>query len=413
LRGASRPEELVARSRALPGPENLIGMGSGLDRVLWMNEELGLAGEGVALRLDFAGAEDAGAVSEALATIDTDDEVLEPGSGPVAFSALPFDLRHGGELVVPSRIVGRRGGRWWETVIERRDGATPAVPPLPDSPGASPDEFSLSPSMPHEEWQRVIAEAVERIGNGELDKVVLARRVDVVANRPFVLNEVIGRLVALYPTCMVFHLGGFIGASPELLVRREGAEIASHPLAGTVARSGDEAADDALVAGLMASAKERWEHRVVIDHLVEVLGPLCDRLELPETPVVLGLRNVSHLATPIHGQLSRRRDRIPTALELVAALHPTAAVGGHPAADAVAYLEKVEGFERGPYAGPVGWVDGRGDGAWALGIRSAQVEGNRASMYAGNGIVAGSDPAAELAETQLKLQALLAALVRP
>ena len=413
MRGAGRPEELVARSRVLTDPANLIDTGSGPDRVLWMNEEMGLAGEGVALRLGFAGVDDAGAVAEALAAIDTDDEVQEPGSGPVAFSALPFDLRRGGELVVPSRIVGRRGQHWWETVIERRDGSALAVPPLPDASGASPDEFSLSPSMPHEEWLRVIAEAVERIGNGELDKVVLARRVDVVANRPFVLSEVIGRLVALYPTCMVFHLGGFIGASPELLVRRKGAEIASHPLAGTVARSGDEAADDALVAGLMASAKERWEHRVVIDHLVEVLGPLCERLELPETPVVLGLRNVSHLATPIHGRLAPRQDGIPTALELVAALHPTAAVGGHPTADAVAYLEKVEGFERGPYAGPVGWVDGRGDGAWALGIRSAQVESNRASMYAGNGIVAGSDPAGELAETQLKLQALLAALVRP
>jgi len=241
----------------------------------------------------------------------------------------------------------------------------------------------------------------------------LARRVDVVANRPFVLAEVIARLIALYPTCMVFHLGGFIGASPELLVRRDGQEVSSYPLAGTVARSGDKAADDALVAGLMASSKERAEHRVVIDHLVEVLGPLCDRLELPETPVILGLRNVSHLATPIHGQLARRQDRIPTALELVAVLHPTAAVGGHPTADAVAYLAKVEGFDRGCYAGPVGWVDARGDGAWALGIRSAQVEGNRARMYAGNGIVAGSDPARELAETQLKLQALLAALVRP
>ncbi|MBO0692921.1 MAG: isochorismate synthase [Acidimicrobiaceae bacterium] len=266
--------------------------------------------------------------------------------------------------------------------------------------------------MPHEEWMRLIAETVERIRNGELDKVVLARRVDVMANRPFVLSEVIARLVALYPACMVFHLGGFIGASPELLVCREGDRVSSHPLAGTVARSGDRAADEALVAGLLASHKDRSEHRIVVDHLVEVLGPWCEQLEVPDTPVVLGLRNVSHLATPIHGRLARR-EKLPTALELVAALHPTAAVGGHPAAEALDYLEKVEGFDRGPYAGPVGWVDARGDGAWALGIRSARVEGNRASMYAGNGIVAESEPAAELAETQLKLQALLAALVRP
>jgi len=413
LTGAGRPDELVACTRALPGPVDLIEMGAAPDGVLWMNDELGLAGAGCALRLGFAGAAGGAAVADALAAIATDDEVEEPGSGPVAFSALPFDLRRGGELVVPSRIVGRRGGRWWETVIGRRDGRSPSAPPLPTSSGASPDEFALSPSMPHEEWMHVVADAVCRIANGELDKVVLARRVDVVANRPFVLSEVLGRLVALYPACMVFHFGGFIGASPELLVRREGDRVSSHPLAGTVARSGDQAADEALVAGLLSSAKERWEHRVVIDHLVEVLGPFCDRLEVPDTPVVLGLRNVSHLATPIGGRLARRDGRLPSALQLVAALHPTAAVGGHPAEAALAYLEKVEGFDRGPYAGPVGWVDARGDGAWALGIRSAQVEGNRASMYAGNGMVAGSDPVAELAETQLKLQALLAALVRP
>jgi menaquinone-specific isochorismate synthase len=151
----------------------------------------------------------------------------------------------------------------------------------------------------------------------------------------------------------------------------------------------------------------------VIDHLAETLAPWCETLEMPETPVVLGLRNVSHLATPIAGTLAVRDGRIPTALDLVAAIHPTAAVGGHPSGDALAYLDKVEGFDRGTYAGPVGWVDARGDGAWALGIRSARLDGPRASMYAGVGVVADSDPAAELAETQLKLQALLAALVRP
>lgn len=409
----ARPEELVARTRALAGPVDLIEIGSGAGRVLWMNDEMGLAGAGSALRLGFAGRDDGPAVAEALAAIGTDDDVQEPGSGPVAFSALPFDLRRGGELVVPSRIVGRRGGRWWETIVERRDGSPRPTTPLPVPSGASPDEFSLTPSMAHGEWTHLIADALERIADGELDKVVLARRVDVVANRPFVLGEVIGRLVALYPACMVFHFGGFIGASPELLVRREGDGVSSRPLAGTVARSGDRAADEALVAGLLASPKERWEHRVVIDHLLEVLGPWCERLEVPETPEILGLRNVSHLSTPVHGRLAGVDGRLPTALELAAALHPTAAVAGHPTADALAYLEKVEGFDRGPYAGPVGWVDANGDGAWALGIRSAQVEGARASMYAGNGVVAGSEPAAELAETQLKLQALLAALVRP
>jgi menaquinone-specific isochorismate synthase len=212
---------------------------------------------------------------------------------------------------------------------------------------------------------------------------------------------------------MTFHVQGFVGASPELLIRRDGRRLASHPLAGTVARSGDATADEALVARLLGSAKERWEHRVVIEHLAGALAPWCDHLDVPATPSVLGLRNVSHLATRITGNLAEREGRVPTALDLVAAIHPTAAVGGHPTDDALAYLDKVEGFDRGTYAGPVGWVDARGEGAWALGIRSARLDGPRASMFAGVGVVADSDPAAELAETQLKLQALLAALVRP
>jgi menaquinone-specific isochorismate synthase len=211
---------------------------------------------------------------------------------------------------------------------------------------------------------------------------------------------------------MVFSIEGFVGASPELLLRRTADTVESHPLAGTVARSGDAHADQALVAGLLASPKTRYEHQVVIDALRDGLAPFCDELSIPSEPTVLGLRNVSHLATHITGHLAPA-GRVPTALELVARLHPTPAVGGMPTEGAVAYMQKVEGFERGRYAGPVGWVDGRGDGAWAVGIRCADVSGATARLYAGNGIVVGSDPSDELAETQLKLQALLAALVRP
>jgi menaquinone-specific isochorismate synthase len=259
---------------------------------------------------------------------------------------------------------------------------------------------------------RVVAEAVEAIEQGDLAKVVLARRVDISANRPFVIPEVLERLIALYPSCMVFSVEGFIGASPELLIRRDGDRVESHPLAGTVARSGDHAGDQALVAGLMASPKARHEHRVVIDAVAAVLAPVCSQLDVPDTPSVVGLRNVSHLGTHVTGVLLPG-PRQPSAIDLVAALHPTPAVGGTPTDAAVKYLQSVEGFDRGRYAGPVGWMDARGDGAWALGIRSAVVAGDRAHIYAGNGIVAGSHPAEELAETQLKLQALLAALVRP
>jgi menaquinone-specific isochorismate synthase len=419
---ADRLDEIVAVTRPLSSTPDLIALGAGPGGVLWASEDVSLAGQGVALRLAYR-AESAPEISRALETIEVRDELAIPGSGPVAFGALPFDPHLPGELIVPRRVVGRRGDQWWETVIGPRhaggddDESRSWAGDLPAAPGRagklSPDQFSLTPSMPHAEWMQVVAETVERIRGGELAKVVLARRVDVVANRPFVVPEVVARLAALYPACMIFHVDGFIGASPELLVRREGARFASHPLAGTVARSGDRPADEALVAGLLASTKDRWEHRIVIDHLAQVLASWCETLDVPDSPAVLGLRNVSHLATRVEGRLARRDGTLPSALDLVAAIHPTAAVGGYPTGDALSYLEKVEGFDRGRYAGPVGWVDARGDGAWALGIRSACLDGAEASMYAGVGVVSESDPAAELAETQLKLQALLAALVRP
>jgi menaquinone-specific isochorismate synthase len=273
--------------------------------------------------------------------------------------------------------------------------------------------------MPHEDWKDVVARAVEVMTTGELEKVVLARRIDITANRPFVISEVLGRLAALYPSCMVYSVEGFIGASPELLLRRTGDAVESHPLAGTVARSGDAHSDELLVAGLMASPKIRHEHQVVVDAVRTILAEVCAELEVPARPSVLGLRNVSHLATHITGRLNGSTDGrsarpgSPSALELVARLHPTPAVGGNPTDTAIRYLQEVEKFDRGRYAGPVGWLDARGDGAWAVGIRCAEVEGARARIYAGNGMVVGSDPDDELAETQLKLQALLAALVRP
>jgi menaquinone-specific isochorismate synthase len=417
---AARPADLVAVTRPLDDAPDLIALGARPDGVLWMAEEVGLAGAGVALRLEVG--DGSPPVAEALEAIERHDAVGLPGTGPVAFGSLPFRPEAPGHLVVPRRILGRSGGRWWETVLHVRPGAGGSRPdgfeegPATGDAGAggvAPDEFDLRPSRSHAEWKRIVAEAVETIRGGELDKVVLARRVDVVANRPFVLPEVLSRLAALYPACMIFHVEGFVGASPELLVRRHGDRFTSHPLAGTVARSGDRAADDALIAGLLASPKERWEHRIVIDQLSAALAPWCEHLDVPGTPSVLGLRNVSHLATLITGQLAERSGGLPTALDLVQAVCPTAAVGGHPTDRALAHLEGVEGFDRGPYAGPVGWVDARGDGAWALGIRSARIEGDRASMYAGVGVVGDSDPVAELAETQLKLQALLSALVRP
>jgi menaquinone-specific isochorismate synthase len=348
-------------------------------------------------------------------------------------------------------VIGRRGSDAWITTIAG-PGDGPQAARLAEAmtadalsgftdPGHAPSQFTLTPLIDHEAWRELVTGAVARIDGGALGKVVLARQVDVTANRPFVTSDVLSRLLALYPTCMVFRIDGFLGASPELLIERRGALVASHPLAGTIGRSGDLATDEALIARLLASPKDRREHAHVIEGLLRTLGPACDSLEVPDKPTVLELRNVSHLATRLSGTLSAVPGRpagtgsspdraggqpepsgdppahpglrVPSALQLVARVHPTPAVGGSPTDAAVAYIGEVEGFDRGRYAGPVGWMDARGDGTWAIGLRSADVSGNRASLYAGVGLVAGSRPSAELEETQLKLQALLAALVRP
>jgi menaquinone-specific isochorismate synthase len=264
--------------------------------------------------------------------------------------------------------------------------------------------------MGHAEFCAVVADTVAAIAAGRFEKVVLARQVEVAASGPILIADVLGRLRALFPACMVFNVDGFVGASPELLVRRMGLDVRSHPLAGTVPRSGDPDADAKLAAGLLGSAKDRHEHRVVVDAVASVLEPLCTRLDVPEEPAIVPLRNVSHLGTLIDGDL---RDPAPSALELAACLHPTPAVAGTPRTAAVAHIAAVEGFDRGRYAGPVGWVDASGDGEWAVGIRSATLDGHIARLVAGVGVVADSEPDAELAETQLKLQALLAAVVRP
>ncbi|MBW3556893.1 MAG: isochorismate synthase [Actinobacteria bacterium] len=402
-------------------PVDLLAV-AGPSGFLFEREGHGVAGRGVALRIDLTGMAEAGVVADALAGIAADDEVGLPGTGAVAVGALPFDPQAPASMVVPSLLVGRSpDGRQWVTTLG------PAAPPGSGDAGAPlrwadiprtlvvegpllPDGFTLTSPRPHADWQATVSMAVDAIAGGELEKVVVAREVVVECNRPIVVHDVVDRLRTLYPSCMVFSVDGFVGASPELLVERRSGDVRCHPLAGTYPRSGDPAVDRQLAAELLASAKERREHRYAVEQISEVLRPLCDRLTVPGAPSVLPLRNVVHLGTDIRGHLV---GPAPTALELAVLLHPTPAVGGTPTKLALDWLAENEQLDRGRYAGPVGWVDARGDGCYALGIRSAEVSGARARLFAGVGIVSGSDPRRELIETQLKLQALLAALVRP
>jgi menaquinone-specific isochorismate synthase len=279
---------------------------------------------------------------------------------------------------------------------------------------APPDSFRLESRRPHEDFLQRLGAAIGEVRSGRLDKVVMAREVLIEANRPFRQADLLERLRTLHPSCATFAVDGFMGATPELLIRRRGGDLESHPLAGTAARSGDPEVDRRVEAALLASDKERSEHRAVVDAITDGLAPAMVDLSVPDEPGIVELRNVSHLGTRITGHIAAGPDgETRNALELLALIHPTPAVAGTPADLALDYLAKAEELDRDRYAGAVGWINGDGDGEWYLGIRCAIVADRSARLFAGVGIVADSDPAAELAETQLKLQAFLAAAVRP
>jgi len=240
------------------------------------------------------------------------------------------------------------------------------------------------------------------IDDDRVRKVVLAREVRVRADAPFDVVPVLARLRRTQPGCFVFADGGFVGATPELLVSRRDVDVTCRPMAGTVARDVDAAA-------LLGSRKEGFEHDEVAAAVVRELRDRCTGVAASE-PVTASFADVTHLVTHVHGRL---RDHATSALDLARALHPTPAVAGTPRDEALHMIRQLEPTARGNYAGPVGWVDGIGDGEFAVALRCAALDGCSARLHAGAGIVAGSDPAAEWEETSVKLEPMLRALVRP
>jgi menaquinone-specific isochorismate synthase len=398
--------ELVARTRRVDHDLDLLAL-AGRDGVLLERNRTGVAGRGVAARIPIAEAD------ERLAAIVTDDEVGVPGSGPVAFGALPYRTGPDTELVVPQVVWGRaEDGTRWVTTITRAGDDAPDTGPVAAPRLPAPSSVRVQPVRSGEWWCELVARATKAIRDapdGGLSKVVLAREVLVEADVAFDRAVVLERLRRTYPGCFQFQVDGFLGASPELLVGRSGDVVRAQPMAGTAPRGGDPATDARLAAGLLASPTYRREHQITIDMVFDTLLPWCSYLDYEPEPSVVGVANVQHLATLVEGRLSQPA---PSILELVEALHPTPAVNGWPRDDARTWIEENEGFDRGRYAGTVGWVDGRGNGTFAVSIRCADIDGPVARLVAGNGIVADSDPDTELAETQNKLQALLGALAR-
>jgi menaquinone-specific isochorismate synthase len=383
----------------------------------WVRRGEGLVGWGEADRLEVTGphalAEAAAWWADRCARTDAHDPLGVPGSGPVVFASIAFDPAAGTSVfVVPEVVVGRRDGQTWVTVTGEADEDRAVVETSPQEAATSIGRLAYADgALDPVTWCGAVAAAVRRIDAGELDKVVLARDLLVTADRPLDPRRLLLRLAERFPDTWTFAVEGLLGATPELLLRRTGRHLDARVLAGTAPR-GAGADDDRLAAGLAGSVKDHAEHAYAVTSLADALRPFVDELHVPEHPSLLTLPNVRHLASDVHG---RQRDGDGTGLlELVAAVHPTAAVCGSPTATAGRLITELEGMDRGRYAGPVGWLDSRGDGEFGLALRCAELTGaeggRQARLFAGCGIVSGSDPIAELAETQTKLAAFQAAL---
>jgi menaquinone-specific isochorismate synthase len=379
----------------------------------------GLVGWGEALRIEARGENRIQDLAikwrELAANALVDDQVKLPGTGLVAFGSIAFadSSSAASALIVPRILLGVRDGRAWVTTVEidakgksvslensgkfwGQDGVYSANQPVSLTAGAqSASGFKQSVEL-----------AVAAIAQGDLEKVVLAR--DLVGNLPadFDIRSALSKLAERFPTCWVYSVDGLFGASPELLVRVAHGQVSARVLAGTAGRGTDPEVDKAISAALAASTKNTTEHAFAVDSLVQTLMPFCEHVDADPKPFSLALPNLWHLASDVHGVL---RDEA-SVLDLAAALHPTAAVAGTPRLDAQNLLAELEPFDRGRYAGPVGWMGADGDGEWAIALRGAQIEGSTIRAFSGCGIVAGSEPDAELAETELKFSPIREAL---
>lgn len=422
--GPALPRLVVETRETAPEPD-LLAFADPSDPLVWQRRGEGFVGIGETLRVERGGSLPAPAVDVAelwralSAAAEIDDPVALPGTGLLALGSFPFDPASArpGVLTVPRTIIGRRGGRGWVTRIRRADEPWPETP---RATGYGPHwSAALGPgAQTADRYQDAVRRAIEAIAAGRASKVVVAR--DLVGSVPVGadLRRFVRALASDYPDTWAFAVDGLIGASPETLVTVSAGTVTARVLAGTAARGADPDADVAASAALATSTKDQDEHQFAVRSVLAALGPHARALAAGEQPFTLKLPNVWHLATDIEGELADDA----SALDLVAALHPTAAVAGTPTAAATELIRALEPFDRGRYAGPVGWIDGAGDGEWAIALRCAQFGAPPSrryaaytaetplTAYAGAGIVAGSDPEAELLETRVKFRPVIDAL---
>lgn len=407
-------------TREIDPVEDLLAYADPAHPLSWLRRGDGIVaiGDGVVTRIRVPAAADAtrstviaSAWRRLAQDAEIDDPLGLPGTGLVAFGALTFDEVSASDsvLVVPAAVIGRHRGRTWLTSIRTADGS-PLTATEPQTYGPHWAGTVGPGAQSPQGYQDSVRRALSRIAAGELSKVVLAR--DLIGSIPAGsdLRRLVRALSTGYPDTWAFAVDGLIGASPETLVTVQDRTVTARVLAGTIGRGADPDADTEASAHLASSTKDLDEHEYAVQSVLASLRPHTRVLAASEQPFLLKLPNLFHLATDVEGELAEGE----SSLDLVGALHPTAAVAGTPTPAAIAAIRELEPFDRGRYAGPVGWVDATGNGEWAIALRCAQftagVDDIAVTAYAGAGIVAGSDPESELLETRVKFRPLVDAL---
>ena len=378
----------------------------------WIRSGDGLIGFGVYKELEISGPERFTLArnwwDKEVANFTIKNNVHGGGTGPILFTSFAFDESEPSKLIIPEIVIGQKNGKSWITWIGET--SQPEISQLKNSSVSGEIKWQAG-SISEEKWRNQVAAAIKSVNDGKLEKVVLARDLTATSTSAIDARQLLKRLEIEYPSTWLFLVDGLVGATPELLVRLSKSLVTSRVLAGTIRKTGDEDRDLTLAASLAKSSKDLEEHEYAVRSVADALAPFCSSTNVPDSPFVLHLSNVMHLATDVTGVLNDSAK--PTDIfTLISELHPSAAVCGTPTKKASELITELEQMNRGRYAGPVGWIDIHGDGEIAIALRCGQISNDKLKIqiYAGCGVVAGSDPEKEFAESQAKLMPMRTAL---
>lgn len=403
-------EKMSVRSIWLERDINLLEILPDTNPMSWVRRSKGLVGWGEVARSEFIGTERFSRAHkwwrQFVSNLEVADLVQTQGSGAIAFASFPFDAFSESSLViVPKYLVGRNETGAWLTVFGEGDLSEITSSILKKSYQIEkPANITYqSGALSDDKWQAAVINALSRIESGEIDKIVLAKDQIALSENIIDPRYLLQNLAKNFDECWTFAVANLVGATPELLVRKENEQVLSRVLAGTIARGDDS---NQMAQRLLASDKDVSEHEFAVKSVADALALHCTDMSIPSEPVVLTLANLAHLATDVRGVLVDDA----SALALAGSLHPTAAVCGTPKSRARILISELEQMDRGRYAGPVGWFDSVGNGEFGIALRCALLNKNTARLFAGAGIVAGSNPESELKEIETKLTAVKSSL---